>query len=121
MSSVSAAVAALSATQLVSRCTQCSGSRHHARSMGRHRLAVVVLQTRRSTRCAAELDVSIGVKIGLAESSGQLDLSEKGLETIPESVFELNGLEVLSLFHLSFRRLQATVKNSSRSNGKSLV
>lgn len=38
--------------------------------------------------------MSIGVKIGLAESSGQLDLSEKGLQSIPESIFELVSLEV---------------------------
>jgi len=38
--------------------------------------------------------VSIGVKIMLAEGSSQLDLSEKGLDAIPESVFELTGLEV---------------------------
>ena len=75
----------------------CSGSQHQARSAGRQRLAVVTLRTRRSICCAAELDVSIGVKIGLAESSGQLDLSEKGLDSIPESVFELDGLEVRRL------------------------
>lgn len=38
--------------------------------------------------------MSIGVKIGLAEGSGQLDLSEKNLYEIPEAVFELTGLEV---------------------------
>lgn len=43
---------------------------------------------------AAVVDVSIRVKIGLAEGSGQLDLSEKELDAIPESVFELTGLEV---------------------------
>ena len=47
-----------------------------------------------ATCAAAEVDVSIGVKIGLAEGSGQLDLSEKNLYEIPEAVFELTGLEV---------------------------
>lgn len=50
---------------------------------------------RRAAACsAAEVDVSIRVKIMLAEGSSQLDLSEKGLDAIPESVFELTGLEV---------------------------
>ena len=87
----------------------CTGSQHQARSAGRQRLAVVTLRTRRSIRCAAELDVSIGVKIGLAESSGQLDLSEKSLESIPESVFELVGLEVRCL--VSPRSAQAVGSN----------
>ena len=50
---------------------------------------------RRAAACsAAEVDVSIRVKIMMAEGSGQLDLSEKELDAIPESVFELTGLEV---------------------------
>ncbi|KAK9818883.1 hypothetical protein WJX74_007529 [Apatococcus lobatus] len=41
--------------------------------------------------------VQLRVKIGMAASSGKLDLSECGLQRIPDSVWDLTGLEELSL------------------------
>ena len=38
--------------------------------------------------------VQLRVKIGMAASSGKLDLSECGLRRIPDSVWDLTGLEV---------------------------
>jgi hypothetical protein len=45
-------------------------------------------------RAAYTEDRSILVKIQLAAGSGRLDLSELGLESIPEEVFDIEGLEV---------------------------
>ena len=42
-------------------------------------------------------DASLEVKFGLAQSTGRLDLSECNLASIPQEVFEISGLEDLSL------------------------
>lgn len=42
-------------------------------------------------------DRTIEIKLMLAESSGRLDLSELGLDSVPPEVFDLTGLEEVSL------------------------
>lgn len=46
---------------------------------------------------APTLDASLRVKLMLAEGSGRLDLSECGLTHVPAEVWEIDGLEDLSL------------------------
>ncbi len=49
------------------------------------------------TRIEATQRADIKIKLGLAESTGKLDLSECEIEEIPEEVFNLTHLEELSL------------------------
>lgn len=53
---------------------------------------------------AAPVDRHLEVKLGIAQGTGKLDLSEMGLTHIPPEVFHLTGLTV--------RRLPATPQQS---------
>ena len=46
------------------------------------------------TTAAGIVDRTLMVKLSLAQSSGKLDLSECELDSVPEEVFALAGLEV---------------------------
>lgn len=63
----------------------------------RRRMCARVLPGAGDASALPQEDASIRVKIMLAESSGRLDLSECGLQAVPAAVFELEGLEELSL------------------------
>lgn len=60
----------------------------------------------RAVKVHCELSASqLKVKLMLAQNSCKLDLSESSLEAIPDGVFDLNGLEELSLAGNNIREL----------------
>jgi hypothetical protein len=68
---------------------------------------------RRSVRACA-IDCRLKVKLGIAESSNRLDLSEMELQEVPDALWELRSLQVLFPFSLRpllsrRRRLPASV------------